>query len=84
MQESPHGFDRTLHCLQHWVDCRRAGAARLDGGALSTFGFGIVVVVALGAFCGFIHIGDETQEKKATNNRTDSRTTFRMNTSSLR
>jgi hypothetical protein len=62
------------------------------GGALSTFGgasffvfvFGIAVVVALGAFCGFIHIGDETQEKKATNNRTDSRITFRMNTSTLR
>jgi hypothetical protein len=70
----------------------------LGGGALSTFGggalsifggasffvFGIAVVVALGAFCGFIHIGDETQEKKATNNRTDSRITFRMNTSNLR
>jgi hypothetical protein len=69
----------------------------LDGGALSTFGGGAlstfggasffvfgIVVVALGAFCGFIHIGDETQEKKATNNRTDSRITFRMNTSNLR
>jgi hypothetical protein len=22
MQESPHGFDRALHCLQHRVDCR--------------------------------------------------------------
>jgi hypothetical protein len=61
-----------------------------DQQALSTFGgasffvFGLAVVVALGAFCGFIHIGDETQEKKATNNRTDSRITFRTNTSNLR
>jgi hypothetical protein len=70
----------------------------LGGGALSTFGggaasrfggasffvFGLAVVVASGAFRGFIHRGDETQEKNATRHRMDSRITFRMNTSRLR